>query len=98
MKNVPIKFRGYDTQDGVREMVTFTLDDLLAGSDEYELIDPESVAQLVGYDANGEEVYEGDKIQDLATGDVITAKLCPCNFYEIGITTAYFKKVGTNND
>lgn len=25
-------------------------------------IDPESVAQLVGYDANGREVYEGDTV------------------------------------
>lgn len=24
------------------------------------VLDPESVAQLVGYDANGNEVYEGD--------------------------------------
>ena len=56
----PIKFRGYDTQDGVREMVTFTLDELLSGTDDYELVDPDSIAQLVGYDKDGNELYEGD--------------------------------------
>ena len=25
-------------------------------------VDPDSVAQLVGYDANGKEIYEGDKV------------------------------------
>lgn len=58
-----IKFRGYDTRDGVREMVTFTLDELLAGTDDYELVDPDSVVQFIGYDADGAEVYEGDVIQ-----------------------------------
>ena len=62
------------------------------------LVYPKSVAQLVGYDADGKEVYEGDKIQDLATGNITHAKLCACDPYEIGITTAYFKKVGKNND
>lgn len=60
----PIKFRGYDTQDGIREMVTFTLADLLAGPEDYELVDPDTVAQLVGYDSNGKEVYEGDTVID----------------------------------
>lgn len=87
MKGIPIKFRGYDTQDGVREMVTFTLDDLLAGSDEYELIDPESVAQLIGYDVNGEEIYEGDKVFDVENpADTVTAELYPCvhlQFYKL---------------
>ena len=55
-----IKFRGYDTRDGVREMVTFTLDELLAGTDDYELVDLDSVAQFIGYDADGKEIYEGD--------------------------------------
>ena len=58
----PIKFRGRDTADGVRENVTFTLNELLAVFDEYELVDPDSVVQLVGYDCDGREVYEGDTI------------------------------------
>lgn len=59
-----IKFRGYDTRDGVREMMTFTLDELLAGTDDYELVDPDSVVQFIGYDADGKEVYEGDALVD----------------------------------
>lgn len=78
-----IKFRGYDTRDGVREMVTFTLDELLAGTDEYELVDPDSVAQFTGYDADGKEVYEGDKFNDKYDkfndkyGHTLTARLNP---------------------
>lgn len=59
-----IKFRGYDTADGVRENVTFSLNELLAVSDGYELVDPDSVAQLVGFDCDGREVYEGDILVD----------------------------------
>lgn len=63
----PIKFRGRDLDSG--EYVFFNLEDILldvAGSySEYvglHNIDPDSVAQLVGYDANGKEVYEGDTV------------------------------------
>lgn len=69
-----IKFRGYDTRDGVREMVTFTLDELLAGTDEYELVDPDSVAQFIGYDADGAEVYEGDTVRHF-TGELVKVRL-----------------------
>ncbi len=57
-----IKFRGYDTADHAREWVTFTLDDLLSGSDDYELIDPDTVVQLIATDKNGNEVYEDDTV------------------------------------
>ena len=63
--NRPIKFRGRDIDSG--EEVFFDLSDILldvAGSySEYvglHNIDPNTVAQLVGYDSNGKEVYEGD--------------------------------------
>lgn len=68
-----IKFRGYDTADGVRENVTFTLNELLAVSDDYELVDPDSIAQFVGYDCDGREVYEGDTIE--FNGCTYTARL-----------------------
>lgn len=63
----PIKFRGRDIDSG--EEVFFDLEDILldvaGGYSEYiglHNIDPDTVAQLVGYDANGKEVYEGDTI------------------------------------
>ena len=58
----PIKFRGYDTDFPMVGMVTFTLDDLLVESESYGLVHPDSIAQLVGYDKNGKEVYEGDTV------------------------------------
>ena len=36
-------------------------------------VDPDSVAQLVGHDKNGREVYEGDKLA--YAGKVMTAEL-----------------------
>ena len=60
----PIKFRGYDTDYPMAGTVTFTLEDLLAESESYGLVHPDSIAQLVGYDKDGREVYEGDIIVD----------------------------------
>lgn len=37
-------------------------------------VDPDSVAQLVGYDANGKEIYEGDTVVS-EYGDEIVARL-----------------------
>ena len=58
----PIKFRGYDTDYPMAGTVTFTLEDLLAESESYGLVHPDSIAQLVGYDRDGREVYEGDTV------------------------------------
>ena len=64
----PIKFRGRDIKTG-----EFVFGDLINSIPSVSLpciviedvvcdVAPESVAQLVGYDANGKEVYEGDKM------------------------------------
>lgn len=37
-------------------------------------VDPDSIAQLVGYDKNGREVYEGDKVIS-EYGDEVVARL-----------------------
>lgn len=50
---------------------------------ELEPIYPETIAQLVGYDANGNEVYEGDKFTD-KIGHTFTARLQPQGFCEDG--------------
>ena len=65
---IPIKFRGVDADtgkyvygqysfDGRREYIVDRL------KDDGWRIKPDSVAQLLGYDANGEEVYEGDILE-----------------------------------
>ena len=72
--NRPIKFRGYDTDFPMAGTVTFTLDDLLAESESYGLVHPDSIAQLVGFDEVGNEVYEGDIVID-EFGHEVAAKL-----------------------
>ena len=68
-----IKFRGRDIETGEYvyaelgqvsaeinpEYLTFITDDLYT-------VDTESVAQLIGIDANGREVYEGDTVIRIA--------------------------------
>ena len=42
------------------------------------LVDPESIAQFVGYDCNGNEIYEGDKVHGIRgtmDGHSFTARL-----------------------
>lgn len=79
MKNVPIKFRGQqltaDKDFVYGDLIQYPYDlpiirvfddeeckKGLYSFDDYEVY-PESVAQLVGYDAEGNEVYEGDKLK-----------------------------------
>ena len=68
-----IKFRGHALHDSCGQKVDkFVFGDLCQGDglitildwddgDNYE-VEPETVAQLVGYDTNGKEIYEGDEI------------------------------------
>lgn len=72
MRKVPIKFRGVDTAGnyvygGINEAGNGIIINNLP-----ILVEPESVSQLVGYDRNGEEVYEGDTVineQTLSGGE-----------------------------
>lgn len=87
---VPIKFRGADIISGEYHYGDYVTrsegcairvreNDKLFDMHEYEIaVKPESVAQLVGYDANGAEVYEGDEIFDAECDDTVTAELYPC--------------------
>ena len=79
MKGLPIKFRGKDIRNGkyVFGDLIHGFDDewkynenvtrIAFGNGFNEIVyvevDPETVAQLVGYDAEGNEVYEGDEIK-----------------------------------
>lgn len=64
-----IKFRGRRIDTG-----EFIYGDLLTGGKEFAIISdtlwamvaPDSVAQLIGIDANGREVYEGDTVIRIA--------------------------------
>lgn len=67
----PIKFRGYDTTTG--EFVYAELGEIMKTPDpgyltfvpcEAYYVDIDSIAQLVGFDSDGREVYEGDIIVD----------------------------------
>lgn len=40
-------------------------------------VKPDTVAQLVGFDDTGEEIYEGDQFTD-ANGNKLVAVLVPC--------------------
>ena len=55
MKGIPIKFRAKCIETG--ELITFEL-----GEEIPQGIDTTTITQLVGYDKNGAEVYEGDTI------------------------------------
>lgn len=86
----PIKFRGRDIDTG--EFVYAELGQVSAElSDEYlsfitddmHLVDEDSVAQLVGVDKNGKEIYEGDTLTN-ESGDIMTACLLDGVISEVG--------------
>lgn len=58
----PIKFRGRDLTGEMRfgHYVTDGGHPYIIEDHVWCEVEPDSVAQLVGYDANGNEVYEGD--------------------------------------
>ena len=74
MKNIPIKFRGKDIigggylygdyvsrDEGCAIRIQHQTD--LFDMHEYEIaVDPDSVTQLIGYDVDGTEIYEGDTV------------------------------------
>ena len=55
-------------------------------------VDPESVAQLVGYDSDGREVYEGDVLIH-ASGEEWIAALGSYARNKAGLATYNFKKL-----
>ena len=70
MKGIPIKFRGIDIETG--EYVYFRLEDDICGVGEYYRVGEDEychyakideLAQLIGYDVDGNEVYENDLLQ-----------------------------------
>lgn len=64
MKGVPIKFKGESALGTIygyyvkREGKTYIYNEIGAGV----TVDENSVAQLIGYDDNGNEIYEGDEL------------------------------------
>ena len=67
-----IKFRGARVNTGELVYGDLTHDGGHIYIDD-KRVNPDSVAQLVGTDNNGEEVYEGDELVESITGDVVHA-------------------------
>lgn len=74
-----IKFRGrvYNTGKLVYGDLTQSYDQTLIWNwqDGSHIVTPESVAQLVGVDRNGNEVYEGDKLVNPRDGTTFKAAM-----------------------
>lgn len=65
MKGIPIKFRGKDVDTDryvYGDFVQGDYDFMFINNSNIYRVYPESVAQLIGYDADGNEIYEGDRI------------------------------------
>ena len=66
---IPIKFRGRDVETGKMVYGDFIngASGTLINEHKFAMparyVEPSSVAQLVGYDKNGDEVYEGDILE-----------------------------------
>ena len=102
MKNIPIKFRAKCIETG--NLITFELgecsaelrpDYLSVISDDVYTIDAETICQLVGYDAAGNEVYEGDWIKlEGNTTDVVQVRwdnnhTCVAVTWKNGLSDSY---------
>ena len=77
-----IKFRGCDVETGEFVYGDFitrgpleSKPGIIDDEDFYHEVDPESVAQLVEYDADGGEVYEGDVFYYNEQGRPVSAEL-----------------------
>ena len=84
MKGIPIKFRGV-SKDGTRYTLTVP-----------KKIEGDEICQLLGYDVEGNEIYEGDEIEntDLLAGKTFCVKAEYC-----GINYAHFNfKLAGGND
>lgn len=67
----PIKFRGRRIDNGefvygvyVKSVPMSSFPGIVDDDDYIHDVDPDSIAQLVGYDVDGKEVYEGDTLID----------------------------------
>lgn len=70
MKGVPIKFRGVNIVEHTtlkkgeticgKVLMQYANGKVWLGNETGTYVDPDSVVQLVGYDSEGNEVYEGD--------------------------------------
>ena len=85
----PIKFRGVNARTG-EFVFGFYVEDVdgvnIVENGYAYLVEPESVAQLVGYDVDGNEIYEGDWLV-LKNGTEYQARL-----FDNGIDTAKLKE------
>lgn len=98
MKNVPIKFRAWCAELGKFVYMVYSssfilYDDEIYFSDQYDdhyKIKTENMDQLVGYDAEGNEVYEGDKLYDAEHDDTVIAELYANVHFQ------FYKKVDDN--
>lgn len=111
MKNqLPIKFRGR-TAGWIHEFVYGDLlhkDDNVVIVDKFghHIVEPDSVKQLVGYDKNGREVYDGDALQTKEDGTIYAAvlrhaKIEPCDdmaFSEMAKHCGWTVKESAEND
>ena len=73
-----IKFRGKGLKDKklyygsyVHTMSQSSFPAILDNGGFYNEVDPDSIAQFVGYDVDGNEVYEGDKLVDSKDNEFI---------------------------